>query len=144
MILGKVALGFGGTVLLAGAYTFHEGVIRVSVDEDRQNGDHVHVVVPAVIVPVGMRFVPERDLDRAVREAGPYMPVLEALSKELSRLPDFELVSVDSPEEHVRIRTEGRRLVIDVREPGETVHVSYPLATLRHLAENLRSRKPTA
>ncbi len=144
MILGKVALGFGGTLLLAGAYTFHEGVIRVSVDEDRQNGDHVHVVVPAVIVPVGMRFVPERDLDRAVREAGPYMPVLEALSKELSRLPDFELVTVDSPEDHVRIRTEGRRLVIDVREPGETVHVSCPLATLRHLAENLRSRKPTA
>jgi hypothetical protein len=144
MILGKVALGFGGTLLLAGAYTFHEGVIRVSVDEDRQNGGHVHMIVPAVIVPAAMRFVPERDLDRAAREAGPYMPVLEALSKELSRLPDFELVSVDSPEEHVRIRTEGRRLVIDVREPGEAVHVSCPLATLRHLAENLRARKPTA
>ncbi len=142
MILGKVALGFGGTLLLAGAYTFHEGVIRVSVDEDRQNGDHIHVVVPEVIVPVAMRFVPAHDLDRAVREARPYMPMLEALSKELSRLPDFELVSVDSPEDHVRIRTEGRRLMIDVREPGEAVHISCPLATLRHLAENLRARKP--
>jgi hypothetical protein len=144
MILGKVALGFGGALLLAGTYTFHEGVIRVSVDEDRQNGDHVHVIVPAVIVPAAMRFVPERDLDRAAREAGRYMPVLEALSKELSRLPDFELVSVDSLEEHVRVRTEGRRLVIDVREPGETVHVACPLSTLRHIAEDLRARRPTA
>ena len=121
MILGKVALGFAGTLLLAGAYTFHEGVIRVSVDEDRQNGDHVHLVVPAVIVPVAMRLVPEHDLDRAVREAGPYMPVLEALSKELSRLPDFELVSVDSPEDHVRIRTEGRRQAQRTQEPAALV-----------------------
>src|SRR2546427_13159488 len=105
MILGKVALGFGSTLLLAGAYTFHEGVIRVSVDEDRQNGGHVHVIVPAVIVPGAVRFVPERGLYRAARGAGPYMPRLGALSQELSRLPDVELVSVGSPQEHLRIRT---------------------------------------
>src|SRR2546427_8699626 len=102
MILGKVALGFGSTLLLAGAYTFHEGVIRVSVDEDRQNGGHVHVIVPAVIVPGAVRFVPARDPDRAARGAGPYMPAPGARRKEISRLPDFQLGSAGSPPTHAR------------------------------------------
>ena len=144
MILGKIALGLGGTLVLAGAFTFHDGVIRVSVDEARQNGDHVHLVLPATIVSVGMRLIPEREFDHALREAGPYMPMLDSLSKELSRLPDFELVSVDSAEEHVRVRTEGRHLVIDVHSQEETVHVSLPLATLRHIAEDLQARRPIA
>lgn len=138
MILVKIALGLTGTLALAAAYTFHEGVIRVSVDEARVGGDHVHLVLPATIVSAGMRFVPQRDLGHALREAEPYLPMLESFSKELSRLPDFELVSVDDSEEHVRIRTENRHLVIDVRTNEETVHVSVPLATLRHVAEDLR------
>lgn len=144
MILAKIALGLGGTLALAGAYVFHDGVIRVTVDEDRPNGGHVHLLVPATIVTAGLHFVPERDLDRALREARPYMPMFETFTKELSRLPDFELVSVDSAEQHVRIRTEGRRLIVDVRDErqGETVHVSCPLSVLRHLAEDLQERRP--
>src|SRR2546430_8408574 len=33
--LAKAALGLGGTIVLAGAYTMREGVIRVDVDEYR-------------------------------------------------------------------------------------------------------------
>ncbi len=33
ILLAKAALGIGGTLFLAGAYTFREGVIRVEVDE---------------------------------------------------------------------------------------------------------------
>jgi len=32
VLLAKIALGFGATVVLAGAYTFREGVLRVDVD----------------------------------------------------------------------------------------------------------------
>jgi hypothetical protein len=35
MLLAKAALGMGSALVLAGAYTFHEGVIRVDVDEFR-------------------------------------------------------------------------------------------------------------
>ena len=143
MILAKVAMGLGGTLVLAGAYVFHDGVIRVSVDEARPNGDHLHLVVPATIVSAGLHFVPERDLDHAMREARPYIPLFETFTKELSRLPDFELVSVDSSEQHVQIRTEGRRLIVDVHDTGETVHVSVPLSALRHLAEDLQEHRPT-
>ncbi len=142
MILAKVAMGLGGTLVLAGAYVFHDGVIRVTVDEARPNGDHVHLVVPATIVAAGLHFVPERDLSRAMREARPYMPMFETFTKELSRLPDFELVSVDSSEQRVRIRTEARRLIVDVHDTGETVHVSFPLSALRHLAEDLQEHRP--
>jgi hypothetical protein len=142
MILAKVAMGLGGTLVLAGAYVFHDGVIRITVDEARPNGDHVHLVVPATIVSAGLHFVPERDLGRAMQEARPYMPMFETFTKELSRLPDFELVSVDSSEQHVRVRTEARRLIVDVHDSGENVHVSLPLSALRHLAEDLQERRP--
>ena len=43
MLLAKAALGLGGTIVLAGAYTFHKGVIRVDVDEFRTGSSHVHI-----------------------------------------------------------------------------------------------------
>ena len=49
MLLAKLALGFCGTIFVAGAYTFHEGVMRV--DADNPGGPHIHVWVPAAIVP---------------------------------------------------------------------------------------------
>ena len=49
MLLAKVALALCGTLVLTTAYAFHEGVLRV--DEDQSNGRHVHVWVPAAIVP---------------------------------------------------------------------------------------------
>ena len=52
LFLAKAALGLGGTIVLAGAYTFHEGVIRVDVDESREGGSHVHMWVPAAAVPM--------------------------------------------------------------------------------------------
>jgi hypothetical protein len=50
MLLAKLALGLGGTLVLAGVYTFHEGVMRV--DEDHGDGRRVRVWVPAALVPL--------------------------------------------------------------------------------------------
>lgn len=38
LVLAKVALGLGATLAMTTAYVFHEGVIRVDVDEHRPGG----------------------------------------------------------------------------------------------------------
>ena len=142
MLLAKLALGFCGTVALAGVYTFREGVMRV--DEDRNDGRHVHVWVPAAIVPMALHVVPSRHLERALEHAGPWLPTLRALTKELKRYPEAELVEVEDANQHVRIRTHQGKLLIDVTEPGETVHVACPLVMMEDIARELEARSPAA
>src|SRR5713101_3469581 len=104
MLLAKMALGFGGTLVLAGVYTFREGVIRVDVDECHANGSHVHFLVPAALVPMAMDLTPQEYLKDAGEEARPWLPTVRALTKELKRFPDVDLVDVRDRESHVQIR----------------------------------------
>ena len=136
MLLAKLALGLCGTVVAAGAYTFHEGVMRV--DEDHFDGRQVHVWIPAAIVPV----VPSRHIEHAAAQVGPWLPTLRALTKELKRYPEAELVQVEDGHQHVRIRTHQGKVLIDVTEPGETVHVASPLATIEDLTRELEAKSP--
>lgn len=140
MLLAKIALGFFGTAGVAGAYTFHEGVMRV--DEDHVDGRHVHVWVPAAIVPMAMHVVPSRHLKHAVAQAGPWLPTVRALSKELRKYPEAELVEVEDANQHVRIRTHNGRLLIDVSAPDETVHVACPLAMIEDVSRQLEAQGP--
>ena len=140
MLLAKIGLGFFGTVAVAGAYTFHEGIMRV--DEDRVDGRHVHVWVPAAIVPMAMHVVPSRHLKHAVAQAGPWLPTVRALSKELKKYPDAELVEVEDANQHVRIRTQHGRLLIDVNAPDETFHVACPLAMIEDVSRQLEAQGP--
>jgi hypothetical protein len=144
MLLAKLALGLCGAVFVAGAYTFHEGVMRV--DEDNSNGRHVHVWVPAAIVPMAMHLVPRRNFDHALAQAGPWLPTLHALTKELKRYPEANLVDVEDGRQHVhvRIRTHQGKLLIDVSEPGEEVHVACPLAMIEDVASELEAKSPAA
>jgi hypothetical protein len=142
MLLAKIALGFFGTVALAGAYTFHEGVLRV--DEDHHDGRHVHVWFPAAIVPMAMHVIPNRHFDRAAAEAGPWVPTLRVVLKELKKYPEAQLVEIEDDRQHVRIRTHQGKLLIDVSEPGEDVHVACPLATIEDVASQLEARIPAA
>jgi hypothetical protein len=121
---------------------FHEGVMRV--DEDHANGRHIHVWFPAAIVPMAMYFVPSRCFERAATEANPWLPTLRALTKELKRYPKAELIEVDDAHKHVRIRTHHGKLLIDVTQPGETVHVTCPLATIEDVARELEAKSPGA
>jgi hypothetical protein len=140
MILAKLALGFCGTVALAGVYAFHEGVMRV--DEDRHNGRHVHVWVPAAIVPMALHFVPSRHFERALEDAGPWLPTVRVLTKELKRYPESDFVEVQGGRQQVRIRTHQGKLLIDVTEPDETVHVACPLVMMEDIARELESKAP--
>jgi hypothetical protein len=144
VLLAKIALGFGATIVMAGAYTFREGVIRVDVDETRGKESHVHVWVPAAMVPMAMHFVPRRQMFRAGERAGEFMPLVHAVAKELQRYPEAELVEVQDGPQYVRIRTHDGKLLIDADEPGQTVHVSCPLATIDDVSRELAAFAPAS
>jgi hypothetical protein len=132
LLLGKIALGLGSTVAVAGAYTFHQGVIRIDVDEFRSGGSHVHMWVPAAIVPTAMKFVPARHLRHAFDhgEARQAMPIVRAVFRELQNYPNTVFVDVTDGDQRVRVATEKGRLAIDVTESQENVHVRVPLTTV--------------
>jgi hypothetical protein len=142
MLFAKLALGFCGTVAAAGAYTFHDGILRV---ETRQSdGRQVQVWLPAAIVPMAMHVIPSRHLSHATAQVRPWLPTLRALTKELKRYPDAEFVDVEDGTDHVRIRTQHGKLLIDVSEPGETVHVACPLAVIEEVSSQLEAQGPAA
>jgi len=146
MIAAKLALGTLGTLTLAGAYVFHEGVIRVAVDEHKggQNESHVHFFVPAAAVPLALHVVPEDRIRQAEERLRPLLPAIIIASRELGRLPDADLVEVRDAREHVQIRVRGGKLLIDVESPRETVHLSVPLRTVNEVARELESRGPAS
>jgi len=137
LFLAKLGLGVTGALTLAAGYTFHEGMVRVSVDEHRPNGDHVHIMVPAALIPAAMHLAPRHSMEHAVHHAGPWMPVVQEIAKELRNYPDTQFVEVQDGNEHVVIRTESGTLRIDVDSPDETVHVVCPLSTIEHISEQL-------
>jgi hypothetical protein len=144
MLLAKAALGVGGTIVLAGAYTFHEGVIRIDVDEHRAGGSHVHMWVPAAAVPMAMHLVPQKHLREAAEHSREALPIAHAIVKELMKYPDVELVEVVDGRQHVQIRTRGDRLQIDVEAPDQNVHLLLPLSTLDDVTRQLEANAPGA
>ena len=137
LMLAKIGLGISGTLAVATGYTLHEGMVRVSVDEHRANGDHVHVLVPAALIPVAMKLAPRHAMANAARQAGPWMPTVQSIARELRKFPDAEFVEVRDADEHVIIHTQNGNLLVDVESPDETVHVACPLATIEHISEEI-------
>jgi hypothetical protein len=144
MLLAKAALTVGGTIALAGAYTMREGVIRIDVDEYHAGGSHVHMWVPAAAVPMAMHFVPAEHMRHVSYQAREAMPILHAIVKELKKYPDAEFVDVDDHDEHVRVRTHGGKLQVDVDAPDQKVHVLCPLSTIEDVTIQLEEHGPTA
>jgi hypothetical protein len=144
ILLAKAALGLTGTLAVAGAYTFHEGVIRIDVDEYRDGGSHVHLWVPAAVVPMAMHLVPREHMRQTADHAREFMPIARAIVRELKKFPDAELVEVRDGEQHVQIRTHGGKLQIDVQEPDQNVYLLCPLSTLDDLANQFEAVVPGA
>ena len=144
ILLAKAALGLGGTLVLAGAYTMREGVIRIDVDEYRSGGSHVHMWLPAAAVSMAMHFVPGKQIRHASERASDALPVLHAIVKELKKYPDADFVEVVDHDQHVRMRTHGGKLQIDVDAPREKVHVRCPLSTIEDVTSQLEEYAPGA
>ncbi|MFB3922389.1 MAG: hypothetical protein ACE145_11745 [Terriglobia bacterium] len=136
---GTLALA---AVVVGGAFVYDMGAVRVSVQSKKPDGEHIRLIVPAVAAPIALRFAPKRDLQKAVEEAGPYLPAVKIALEELARCPDGPLVQVTSPREKVNIAKVDDALVIDVDDEGETVHVSVPLKAASVVISQLESLPP--
>ena len=142
ILLAKAALGLTGTLFVAGAYTFHEGVIRIDVDEHREGGSHVHMWVPAAAIPMAMHLVPREHLRNAAEHSREALPIAHAIVKELKKYPNVDLVEVVDGEQHVQIRTRYGKLQIDVEAPDEQVHLLVPLSTVDDVTSQLEVNEP--
>ena len=126
LFLAKAALGFCGALTLTGAYVFHEGVIRVDVDQNCSNGSHVHLFVPATVVPVGLRVVPFHHLERAAAQARPFLPAIRELSKELQKYPNAELRRCPQWDQSRARHSARRKTVRRRRDKYPTTSCEFP------------------
>jgi hypothetical protein len=128
---GGMLAAAGVGALLAGSYVYSQGLIRVSVHENRPGGEHIRLAVPGAIVPLALAFVPAKEIGRHMpAEARQHLPVVQAAMSELQRLPDCTLVQVDGPDEHVHIRVVDHQMVVDVNDHQDEVHVTLPLSSV--------------
>ena len=142
ILLAKAAIGVGATLALTAGWVFHEGVIRVDVDESRAGGEHVHFWVPATTVSMGLRVVPRHHLQHAAEQVRPFLPVLRELAKELEKYPNADLLEVRGANEEVHFSMKNGKLYLDAVCDHDKVHISLPAETLQDVADRLEDAAP--
>ena len=93
-MIRRILLVMVGVALFTGLVAYSEGAVMVYVHEKKPEGHRIWVPVPALLVDLGVRFVPEERLQDALRDLRPWLPAIEAASHELKRCPDGLLVEV--------------------------------------------------
>jgi hypothetical protein len=123
------------TVGVAVAAIYSAGT--VAVDVQPVDGSEISVHVPAGLIHVAIWLLPGELQAEAMHEVAaevePYWGAVRAAGDELSRLPDFVLVEVEGPREHVIVEKRNQRLIVHVDSDGERIEVSIPLRTVRSL-----------
>ena len=142
ILLGKVVLGIAGTALAGVGLICSEGMIEVNVVEKQPEAHHVYVLAPAMLVPIGMHFVPSRKLGQAASELKPWMPTIRAALEQLRDGEDITLVDVREPDQHVVVTKDGGSVVVDVTDKDETVHVSTPIRAIESTLEQVAAANP--
>ena len=138
-----VIVAVGASIVgTAAIVTYDAGAVRVSVVEKKARGTNVHLMVPAVLVPMVLEFVPSHNFHLQAGETRKWLPAVNATMRELDRCPDATFVQVTSPDENVNISKRGNSLIIDVDDPGETVHVSFPVPLVRSVVRKLEESNP--
>ena len=130
------------TVVAAAAVAFSAGTVRVRVVEKKPKGARIYLLLPAAVVPVGLRLLPERERQKMAAELGPLLPALQSASRELARCGDFTLAEVRDHGDHVSVRVSGGSLFLDVDSDEATVHLSVPLKLVARLAADLAPLPP--
>jgi hypothetical protein len=143
VLFGKIALGIVGTAIAGVGVLCSQGMIEVKVVERQPEVHHVYVIAPAMLVPIGMHFAPQRELSRAAEQIQPWMPTIRAALDQLRESDDVMLVEVKEPGEHVRVAKEGGSIVVDVEDRDETVHVSTPIRAISSAIEQLAASAPS-
>lgn len=131
-----------GTLVAAAALALSAGTVHVNVVEKKPDGARINLILPAVLVPVAVKLLPERKRLELAARLGPFLPAVQAASLKLARSEDFSLVEARERNERVSIRVIGGSLFIDVDSDEEIVHVSFPLKLVARLAADLQHLAP--
>ena len=142
ILLGKIGLALAGTAMAGMGILFSEGTIVVNVAEKQPESHHVYVIAPAMLIPIGVHFAPKQQIAQASAEMRPWLPTIRAALGHLRNCEDLTLVEVKGPGEHVRVTKSGGSVIVDVDDPGETVHVSAPLRAISSAIEEIAEAAP--
>ncbi|PYV03072.1 MAG: hypothetical protein DMG26_10090 [Acidobacteria bacterium] len=137
LLIQRILLVIVGVALLTGLVAYSQGAVIVYVHEKKPEGHRIWVPAPALLVDLGVRFVPEERLRDALQDLRPWLPAIEAAGHELERSPDGLLVEVKDRTDHVMVSKGGDVLRVDVDSETETVHVSVPISLIESVAERL-------
>ncbi len=132
-ILVAAALGSVGLALAIA----RAGVIALEIEEPSIPGGGIAVRVPAAVLWVAIPLVPDRALRGAGEDLERWGPVARAALDELTRCPDFALVTVDARREHVEIRKRDRALVIQVEDGETAVRIRVPIGAAKLVIRRL-------
>lgn len=141
MLLGKFVIG---TMLVGGVVVMQDGIISVNVREKHPGGHHIWFAAPGSLVPFALKLAPARDLQEHMRDSRQWMPVAKAALDALANSPDGVFVQVDSAEQHVRVQKSWGRLLVDVDDPGEEVHLAIPIRAVRHTLSEMEELQPAS
>ncbi len=144
VFLSGTAIAVMGTVVAVGAAVYEAGAIDVKVQEKSSNGTHIHLIAPAAIVPAALPFVPNKVFRKCGPEARLWIPAAKIAVEELQRYPDFSMVEVEDGNDHVVIKKQGNKIVIDVNSDEDIVHVSVPLHSLMSVMKRIEAAQPDA
>ena len=114
IVLAKIALGMAGMAVAGVGVLCSEGVVNVKVAEKQPNGVHIHVIAPAMRVPIAVRVAPRSALAQAARQIQPKLPEIQAALEGLRDADDVMLVEVRGPDKHVEVQKAGRSIIVDV------------------------------
>jgi 23S rRNA (uridine2552-2'-O)-methyltransferase len=118
-LMGKVLLGMAVTT----AVVMKDGMIEVNVQEHHKEGSHVHLYLPATVATWGVQLAPAVRMKEHLGQQRENLALARAALRELEKVPDAELVDVESPKEHVHVAIERGDFVVDVNDPGVTAKV---------------------
>ena len=136
-----------GWALVLGAAFAMGGMLIVEV-HDRYDDFHLYLPLPmaaldlvaaAAAVPAvhTAGFGSGLEIDGLELDLGELGPLVVDLLEALEEMPDATLVEVEDGRERVLIVKEGRKLIVEVEEPGTSVRVALPTHGVRRVASRL-------
>jgi len=138
-LMGKVLLG----MTLATVVVMKDGVIEVNVQENHPGGSHIHIYLPATVATWGVHLAPEARVREHLRSKDREgLAIARVALREMEKLPDAELVEVESLKEHVRVAISDGNFLVDVNDKGDLVHIRFPVRAARKVVEDLEADAP--
>ena len=107
------------------ALAYSTGTVTVDVDDGQ--GTDFTLPLPAGLIPMALRFLPDEVCRELEREVEPSWGAVRAAVEEMNRIPDAVLVEVESERDHVLVVKEDGRIVVRVWSDEEHVNVAIPL-----------------